>query len=232
MHRQRGFTLAEMLVALTLSVLLVSLVYAAMRIGMRSWESTQDTVAKVDAQRIAWLFLHSALGDARPATDPRSKERPPIFRGREDSLVFAADMPSYLGLGGMYRVELVIEKSGEGENRLILSRVLMSSYREGNNEVEPQQALLSGQLKSLEIGYFGSIDNDDPDWHSEWDEHHLPSLIRIRINDRQGGNWPVLIAHPYSSASIDDEDLLDQAGSAAQEEGQEGQEGLKEQEPQ
>lgn len=194
---QRGFTLAEMLIALSVSVLLVALVYSALRIGLRSWDSTREEVAQIDSQRIGWLFLHQALSNARPVADPLATDAAPLFQGDSGGLRFGADMNSYLGLGGLYLVELVREPQGE-DTRLLLRRTLLSEYRQRNTENRPQQAVLVDRLGELRIAYYGSEQaSAAPAWQSQWHSNEgLPGLVRVDISDADGRRWPTLVAHP------------------------------------
>jgi general secretion pathway protein J len=204
-RRQRGFTLVEMLIALSISVLLVTLVYAALRTGMRSWEATQQQVARSDDQRIGWLFLERTLNQTRPVADPHSDQNTPLFEGHAEALRFVADMPSYLGLGGLYLVELLPESNADGD-RLILRRTLMSRYRLQGPDAEdnPQQAVLAPHLGEVRFAYYGTDDNaNEPGWRDQWlAQTSLPSLIRIDIRDADGRHWPSLIAHPFNSATL------------------------------
>lgn len=194
MNQQRGFTLAELLVSLSVAALLVSLVYGSLRIGVRSWEAADTRSNVADTTRIGWLFLHRALADARPVGDPLASRGTPIFNGRPDRLRFAADMPSHLNLGGLYVVEIARNE----EKQLQLSRTLMAEYRQARLENRPQSAVLADNLQSITFKYFGKLDREvDARWHTEWkNQLGLPALIRIDVEQQDGSHWPTLIAHP------------------------------------
>ena len=220
LRRQGGFTLAEMLIALAVSALLVSLAYASLRIGMRSWDASSERVEQSDSMRIGWQFLHHALSGARQLGDPLSQNGEALFSGEANRLRFGADMPSHLGLGGLYVIDLRAREH-QGKQSLVLERTLLSEYRQPNTANHPQRAALVDELGSLEIRYFGSEDEDlPPSWHREWHaQDALPALIRIKVRDAAGNNWPVLIAHPRlgQRASISEQELLDLELDSAEE---------------
>ena len=56
---QRGFTLVEMLVALGIATLLVSLVYGSIRVGQRSARALDRQVEQAEVMRIGWQFKES-----------------------------------------------------------------------------------------------------------------------------------------------------------------------------
>ena len=192
---QSGFTLVEMIVALIVVSLLVALVYGALRTGMRSWEASQEQVEKLNAMRIGWNFIHHALANTRQVNDPVAEEPGLFFYGEKDRLGFVSDMPSHLGLGGRYLVEIqqaeVLDQPG-----LLFKRTLLSDYQQLGQSAPHQQAILSDQLKTLSFNYFGQkADDDESAWHAEWIEQRvLPSLIRVTIEEESGSRWPVLIA--------------------------------------
>ena len=71
-HRIRGFTLLEMLLAISLLTLLAGLAYGTLRIGVRGWEAADAQADREDALRVGWPFLHQTLEGARPDLDPTS----------------------------------------------------------------------------------------------------------------------------------------------------------------
>ena len=197
MKHQRGFTLMEMTIALVVSALLVSLAYGALRIGVRGWEAANTRVDQVDTMRVGWQFLHQALSNTRAVADPLGEHKHTLFDGAAARLKFVADMPSYLGLGGLYVVELIREEDNEGA-RLLLRRTLLSEYRQKNTKNRPQQAVLVDELQGIDISYFGRLNDAGlAGWQQRWtNQRHLPTLIRIEVRQENGRHWPLLVARP------------------------------------
>lgn len=206
--QQTGFTLLEMLVALSVSALLVTLAYSAVHIGIRSWDSSRERVDQMDALRITWRFLHHTLTRARPVFDPTSPDKHLLFEGSENALRFATDMPSYLGLGGLYVAQLSSVPKSQ-QNTLQLGRALLASYHKEGTVPKMQNTILLDDLQTITINYFGSKDNQTTaSWHTDWAaQKNLPTLIRIEIEDTALGHWPVLIAAPYLGQINDDKTL-------------------------
>jgi general secretion pathway protein J len=207
---QAGFTLLEVLVAISVSAVLVSLVYGAIRVSHTSWESGRARIDESETRRIGWRFLHGALNRARVLDDPLSDGPGILFEGGPDSLRFVADMPAWLGLGGLYLVEIgSVEK--DGRRQLQLERVLLSEYRQADTDNHVHRAILSGDLASFDIRYFGSNEPDSPPaWRNTWREvQALPLLIELQVNPRDRPAWPILIARPQfgGQRAIDGESL-------------------------
>lgn len=200
MKQQRGFTLAEMIVALAVSALLVSLTYGALRIGIRSWDASQENVDRMDTLRVGWQAVHASLNEAVIRFDPFGEEEGIMFKGEADQLTFTANMPSHLGLGGVYIIELYRDET-HAETPFVLRRTLWAEHLQQELENKPQQAQLAEAVEKLIFRYFGTIDEEErPAWHENWNgQSTLPSLIRLDVLLEDGNRWPTLVAHPRIS---------------------------------
>jgi len=198
--RQRGFTLLELLVALGIFVLLAGLAFGALRLGGRVWEAGDRRIEASDVMRVGWRFLQRALNgaEALPSLEPGRKGV--HFVGTPQSLEFIAEMPGYLGTGGLYLVRLAGEPDPErpGQRRLVLRRILASRYRPDLADDAWQQAVLVPSLEGLQLAYYGSDENGaGGDWQDRWEARsRLPKLVRVGITPAQERPWPLLIAHP------------------------------------
>jgi len=198
-RRQRGFTLVEMLVALSVAALLVSLVYGSVRVGQRSAAALGVQTEEAEVMRIGWQFLHDALAQARPVADPDNPGDRTGFRGEPERLSFVADMPAYIGIGGPMRIGLNAMATADGY-QLRLTRRRLDETQVSASEEPREQAVLVEDLDRLAIAYFGQqARSAAPTWHSSWDSTgNLPNLIRISVKPAGAPSWPVLIASPLT----------------------------------
>lgn len=198
-RRLGGFTLVEMLVALSVSALLVSLVYGAVRVGQRSARALGVQTTQAEVMRIGWQFLHNSLTQARAVPDPADPQNRTSFEGMAHILSFVADMPAYMGMGGLMKITLEIEETATGR-QLVLSRHRFGITAQEDSE---ERAVLVEDLETLAITYFGQAKGDGvPDWYGNWDDSHrkLPNLLRISVKPSTGPAWPELIASPMMGA--------------------------------
>ena len=138
---QRGFTVVEMLVAIAVAGLLVSLVYGAIRVGQRSVTALDNRVEQSELMRIGWQFIHAAIAHAGPARDPARPETRTGFAGTSDQLVFVADMPSYVGIEGPARITLGRVRKF-GSDQLLLTRERLDEEPTPADVAEMEQAEL------------------------------------------------------------------------------------------
>jgi general secretion pathway protein J len=214
-----------MLVALMVFSVLVALVYGMVRMGSRSWESGMARIDETDAMRIGWTFLQRSLNNTRVVPSKIAETEGIHFSGAADRLEYVADMPAYLGSGGLHLLTLSVERQGLGRDereQLVLRRMLLSDYEDLEGEAaDPeavQQAVLNDRLDRLDVQYYGVLEDDEsPAWHAEWREQNaLPVLIKIAVTPEGQDAWPVLVAHPrFGGDRLDD---LDEDADRAEEE--------------
>lgn len=203
---QCGFTLIEMLVAISVAALLVSLVYGAIRVGQRSAHALSAQAEESEIMLIGWRFLHDAVTRSRPLGDPLDTTNQTGFRGTSDSLEFVAEVPAYVGIGGTMRIRLDIEADIDGE-QLVLSRERYDKSPLAQGAPAIEQAVLIENLERLQISYLGQISDDGgPAWQSHWAHPRLlPNLVRIAVTPAHGRAWPEMIARPLTgTASLSD----------------------------
>ena len=214
MHRQRGFTLVEILVALSVATLLVSLVYGAVRVGQRSAAALTNKSEQTEAMHLGWQYLHNAVGHARPYNDDEGAGERSGFEGTSGNLVLHADVSTYVGLSGLVRVELGT-RQGEHGQHLVIIRTSVSSPEDEDEPLPSEQAVLVDSLEWLKLAYFGAkTRGNTPIWHSSWTQvRHLPNLIRISVKPKGSRAWPVLIARPLTGTAAFGEDIVPEGES-------------------
>jgi len=198
---QRGFTLVEMLVALSVAALLASLVYGSVRVGQRSAAVLGIRAEEAEVMRIGWQFLHDALAQARPVADPENPGDRTGFSGEQDRLSFVAHMPAHIGIGGPMRIGLNAMATAHGYQLLLTRRRLDEPQITASDE-PAQQAVLVENLDRMTIAYFGQQGRSAvPAWHDSWDSvGNLPNLVRISVKPTAAAGWPILIASPLVRA--------------------------------
>ena len=113
--RQRGVTLLELLVALTLLSLVAWSVYAGIRTAGRSWEAAHERTRASEDLRLVSGVLRSHLSRAYPLAEATDEDDWRVrFDGTSQQVDFLAELPPYLGLGGLYQVSIRVEPCSAG----------------------------------------------------------------------------------------------------------------------
>jgi general secretion pathway protein J len=203
---EHGFTLLELLAAITLLGLLMAVLFGGLRLGARVWETAD---ARLDASvrlQIVQDFIRQRLTETLPleAVLPELAEAgvfEPLFLGTAEAVRFAGLLPENLG-AGVYLMELALAESGhaEGSGNLVLRWRAFEPNVQTVDAAEPEERVLIENIEALELSYFGTNDPEQPpDWWQAWEgQPELPRLIRLRVrfaeNDER--RWPELIVRP------------------------------------
>ncbi len=199
-RRERGFTLLELLIAMTLLGLLMLGLFGGLRLGARVWEAGDARAADRARVEAVQRFIRTYLGQARPlAAADRTGDDRIAFIGREDRLDFTAALPAHLGAGGFAHIALSLADLDDGRG-LVLEHGPLRRREDGRAElfqlIEPETAVLLDDVAAVKFSYYGASDRGaDAEWTDRWDdEDRLPLLVRLRIAfpepDRRA--WPEL----------------------------------------
>ncbi|MCC6134664.1 MAG: prepilin-type N-terminal cleavage/methylation domain-containing protein [Candidatus Contendobacter sp.] len=195
-RRQTGFTLIELVIAITLMGLTLVALYSGLRLGLNSWNSGEQHAEAINHLRAAQEFLRRQLAQSMTVYQTNEQqEQTVVFSGGPDRIEFVAPMLTHLGQGGLYRVRV---ETADG--RLWLRwRVYVRDDPEAG---ELQETVLLNKVSSVEWAYFGTDPEDQsrpkpqnpPRWRSEWTiTGHRPLLVRLTLN-LGGQPWPDLVA--------------------------------------
>ncbi len=195
---QAGFTLLELLIAMTLMGLVLAMLYGGLRIGMRSWEVGEQRADTVDELRLVQGFIRrrfsqSVMTFQRDESDGRTV----AFVGESDRVRLVTPMLAYLGMGGLYAIQIDTIEEADVEHLRIrwwpFRPDLFDLDRIENDEIVEETTLISG-VADIEWSYFGAQEpGRDPEWADRWESRaQRPLLVRLRLSLRQGV-WPELI---------------------------------------
>ena len=194
----RGFTLVELLLAVTLLSILLSLAYGGFRASTRATDRGQDILEESSRLRLAHQFVHRQLNQMLPISfsDPETDDQAVVFEGSPDTIRFVGPMPGYLGFGGPQVQELrfIPVENGQG---LVLSHALLQGFEESNLEDGAPILLIDG-VESAEFSFQGRDEQGEPSsWLTTWTETSiLPVAVSLHIQFSEDAHmeWPDLVA--------------------------------------
>ena len=197
-----GFTLLEMLVGLTLLGVLLILIYSALNIGLRAWDTGDQRASEASHQRIVQSFLRRELGQVFPIRWRGIAESRIAFEGGKADIKFvtALNLGASVKEGGLQwgHLYLADDATPDGKRRqsLFLKRESFDLHAKdwsGLEEAKPTR-LIEG-VKEIEITYFGAEnDTTDPKWTDEWNlPLRVPLLVKISVKTDLGRDVPDLV---------------------------------------
>lgn len=199
MNRSRGFTLVEILLALSLMGMLLALAYGGLRASIRATDKGQAVLEYSGRIRMAHQFVRKQINQMVPlafADEQTGAEERVVFKGESRSIRFVAPMPGYLGFGGPQVQELSIVR-GEDGDELVLSHAPLQGFEEQNLYVR-DPILLMGNIDFGEFSFLGLDENGElMPWLNVWDQPYtLPEAVSLDIEFTEDVyiNWPLLTA--------------------------------------
>jgi general secretion pathway protein J len=197
MNRSRGFTLVEILLALSLMGMLLALAYGGLRASTRATDKGQEVLEYSGRIRMAHQFVRKQINQMVPLAfaDEATGERT-VFLGEPGSIRFVAPMPGYLGFGGPQVQELSVV-SGQDGDELVLSHALLQGFEE-QNLYERAPILLMGNIESAGFKFLGRDETGELlPWVDRWDQPDtLPEAVSLEIEFTEDVyiRWPLMNA--------------------------------------
>jgi general secretion pathway protein J len=204
-ERSRGFTLVELIVALTLLALLSAVLFGSLDLASRSWDAGESKAEATAEMRLAGQFLRNQLEAQHPQRMRKVQEFPLLFTGERDSLTYAAPLPERVQGGGVWLYRLAVRQRGD-KSQLVQERMIPDlAATQMPVFAEPEVAVLADDVGEIRLQYFGrdagSAATTEPTWRDRWDDRQtLPLSLRIDVVPKKGAAWPPIYATPRNAA--------------------------------
>jgi type II secretion system protein J len=192
-NRNRGFTLLEVIIALTISVAIFVILFAAMRLGYKSQESgnkKEEVTQKMRIldDRITWLirgvypFVYA---------DPEKTDEPKLyFEGKDDKIGFVTSSVDSHGkgpedIGGLKYVSIFQDRKGLQIREKVF--FLDDAFDDSGGKVY----VLDPEVTDLQFEYYDIPPNEkDGDWVSDWDptdKQYMPAAVKVKMTFEHDG---------------------------------------------
>lgn len=192
-----GFTLLELVIAITLLAAMLGLLYSGMAFAFRSWDVSAAKGQGAADARLSENFLRRELASIFPMRWKDPLETKIAFAGEKDRLRFVSHRPAGPTGSGLSLVGLAVERSESGAGKaLVMRRAAPDDEAKDFAPLEKGERteLLAG-VESVEFGYFGAeSDVADPRWSDAWAHPaRVPGLVRARVKLADGTTPPEMV---------------------------------------
>lgn len=204
-----GFTLIEVLIAMTLLSLMVVLLFSSLSIGAKSWQQGETKIADVNEIAVVQQFFNHHLAHAVPQWndfDPE-KERVFSFQGKKDSLKFVSAFPASAERSGLQLFDLKFQE----KNKQRFIEVTLTPFfplTEGEEFFEDTVELVTNVAR-FEMSFFGLNDETgEYGWQNQWlEKEQQPRLVKILLELEDGRFIPEMIVALKVDGSYSNADL-------------------------
>jgi general secretion pathway protein J len=196
---QAGFTLVEVMLALTIFALMGTILYGAFSLGHGAVEKSQVSFAQNQKLRSFADLLGSYVRSAYPYR-PSIQDSTIFFTGEEAELTFVSSFSLAMGGRGMAKVRLFWEsdQNDGGVLRLEEETPVRLETEEGSEGHTTGMILREG-VREFRISYLDPK-SDQEKWEERWDakeRNALPRAVRLnyRTEERREVQWifPVMM---------------------------------------
>ncbi len=195
----RGFTLVEVVLALSIAAAVLVIVFGGLRVGLAAWSKGEARAARLDHARGVIVLLERALDGAFPYrfVAPEQREPQVLFDGRPDQVTFATLAPPFPGAVpiAFTAVSLSSEETGLTLRQQVLPSPLVLE------RLAP--VLVDRGTAAVRFRYLG----EEPGaWQDEWDmsrEETIPRAVEITLvsSAGAGGGAPQVLTVPMRAAT-------------------------------
>ena len=190
-----GFTLIEILLAISLLSLILLLLFSALFSANRSWAATERRIAQNDELRLVAEFIQRQLAEQSPLFWADQDDTSLLFSGARDELHFTAGLPAHRGGGGAQALTLKVSRAG-GEPQLALYfQPVSAARRPFAHQHGGERVVLLANTARIELAYYGREEIEGQStWRAEWRHAELlPELIGLTVYPATGRSWPQMI---------------------------------------
>lgn len=190
--RNAGFTLLELLLAITLLSLITAAITGGIHLGRRTWEAgrASESIDEIeDAARsirklLSNTFLVRVVSASAKPTDPAVA----VFKGNESNCRFVSLSQGYSNWGGLLLTEIGVQPIETDEDIDVWTNVFRSDSINMPREAMRRTSLLRG-VQNFRFSYFGSLASGQPPvWSAVWPEQAgLPLLVSFTLVARRQG---------------------------------------------
>lgn len=204
--RAAGFTLIEVLVAVTMAATVLAAVYGIFASVSNAKSRLETDVEAYHQARVVFDRLGREIRGAVPTGGPGGKG---VFRGGRDSQLYpyleltttavAQQVEGTTGIA-LVRYDLDVDTESPGERVLVLQRSEQSVLQETAGSSRSGRLRMVKGIEELDIRFL-----DKNGWGNEWDSSKtdLPALVEVAmtITDRAGRTHRFLSAFELSGIS-------------------------------
>ncbi|MGR9115825.1 MAG: prepilin-type N-terminal cleavage/methylation domain-containing protein [Gammaproteobacteria bacterium] len=202
--KQLGFTLIEVMLAMTLLSIMVMLLFGTLRISAQSWDAGESKMSQVNETALVYNFFQRHLATARPLSDDMLKNGQDFssvnsaaassFQGTSSSLRFVSAFPASAARPGLqlFMIEQVPQQDKGNAIKVTITPFFPMIDGE---EWEPEEEFLLADVRNFQLAYFGLDESTgDSFWQDNWqDRNKLPALVKITITRSDEIFWPDMV---------------------------------------
>lgn len=186
--RQAGFTLLEMLIAMTLLSLLLIALFSGLRFMGRTSEKVDSVIEESERLDLVRSLFDRQLANLFPMAAGAEGASKILFTGRADRLAFPILRLPGQGPAGLILAVFDITRERGGFQLIYREYPFRPGASVAISDTPTRSTLLAESAGAMRFRFFGQS------WQEQWnDGNRLPLMVAL---DR--ADWPELVARPQA----------------------------------
>jgi prepilin-type N-terminal cleavage/methylation domain-containing protein len=180
---QRGFTLIEVILALTIFALMGAILFGAFSLGHRAIERSQVHFEKNQKMRSLDDLIAGYVRSSYPYR-PSAQDAAVYFRGEAEAVSFVSSYSLTMGGRGMALIRLAWIRGDAGEGAVIVEEEVPVRVNEEERSAElgeRSSIVVEERVRRFQLAYLDPREIDEQ-WEERWDaaeKQGLPRAVRM-----------------------------------------------------
>ena len=185
----RGFTLLELLISITMLALITGIMGWTLNMAHRTVDKGERKIHYLERVKVSFSLVESQILSLFPYQYDDEGEKKLFFSGGKDKLMFTSNYSLWRGTRGNTFVTYDIQTNEKGKQFLRITEQIIGL--EAKND-----AILFDDCSSINFEYFLKNTFEEGKWVDQWpaDEKGLPD--KIKINIAYGAKKNALMVNP------------------------------------
>jgi general secretion pathway protein J len=203
-RREQGFTLVEVIIALTIVATLLVITFAGLRVGLAAWQRGDERAQALERSRSVTQVITRTLGAAYPYQAAAMGKEPArlLFEGAADRVAFVTAVPPFPSADPVAFTAVTLGLSKASAPGLALTQKALPNDKPFDVGLPP--IFVDGAVTDVRFRY---LKNSKGEWTDRWDaavEKTLPLSIEVTLTILQAGRSveqpPLIVSLPVTTS--------------------------------
>ncbi|MBI4683141.1 MAG: prepilin-type N-terminal cleavage/methylation domain-containing protein [Nitrospirae bacterium] len=168
-----GFTLLELMIALTILTMVIMIIGNGFRLGMNAWEKGENETLWTQRFRVLSGLLSQQIKSAYPYKMELDEEKVVVFEGKADSIMFVTELTGS-SYGGFKWVRY------SHKDKTLLFKEGLLPDKELTGKISGNEEIVDTDIEEIKFAFYSS---EEGEWKDSWEYgKKLPGAVRVKIS--------------------------------------------------